>query len=313
MTLASGIRPFNYGAGDNCAVEWNNWTRAFEVYKKASQSINGNPDADWCSIFLFLAGPRVQQVYASLPQPEQEEGEEIKFGPLAEGYVVQNDRYGMMVRKLSEFFAPKRNKTIERHILRYMKQEETENIDLFIMRLRQQADRCEYDKNIDEFIKDQITEGCWSTELRKKILHRKDGTLEEILSIARIEEAVAEEKKLLKTTGSEKNGVITEGVNKIDSKPHIGQNGHDGRKGQFGSNGRNEQADSSMICGRCGFKGHRASDAKCPAKGRTCNNCGKQITLLGNVWQGRQPKAVRKDRKPNGHDHRSQYKLSMEK
>lgn len=32
----------------------------------------------------------------------------------------------------------------------------------------------------------------------------------------------------------------------------------------------------SGSCGRCGYKGHKASDANCPAKGKTCNNCGQK-------------------------------------
>ncbi|XP_055909992.1 uncharacterized protein LOC129944528 [Eupeodes corollae] len=36
----------------------------------------------------------------------------------------------------------------------------------------------------------------------------------------------------------------------------------------------NKSFSYSIICGRCGSKGHKASDASCPAKGKTCHACG---------------------------------------
>lgn len=214
MTAANGIQPFNYGAGDNCAIEWLAWLRSFETFRKASRSIMGETEPDWISIFLFYAGSKVQQVHASIESQAPSAG--IRYGPLADGYVVREEPYDAMVRKLTEFFAPKRNKTFERHIFRNMKQLENKTIDMFVIRLRQQAERCEYDGGLDDFLKDQITEGCWSSELRKKILQRKDGTLGEVLTAARISESVREENKVFNS--SDGPPTSSNGVNRISDR-----------------------------------------------------------------------------------------------
>lgn len=266
MLPTNGIRPFEYGVGDNCAVEWMNWMRSFEIFRKATTSVSAGLQPDWCSILLYHAGPKVQQVYASLEsaEPQRGEEEEVNHGPLAGAYLLPDDPYQTMVKKLTDFFAPKRNKTIERHIFRNMKQYESENISMFVMRLRQQAERCEYEERVDEFLKDQITEGCSSTDLRRKILQQKEGNLEEILTIARIYETVLEESKVLKPNGNPTSLTTnSDDVNKIDSKRSL-------RK--FGSNRNNN--DLVLFCSRCGYKGHGSSDPKCPAKGKHCNKCG---------------------------------------
>lgn len=49
-------------------------------------------------------------------------------------------------------------------------------------------------------------------------------------------------------------------MNKVDSKPSF-------KTSWVPRDKQNE-------CTRCGFTGHRSSDDKCPAKGKTCNKCG---------------------------------------
>lgn len=59
----------------------------------------------------------------------------------------------------------------------------------------------------------------------------------------------------------------TDGVNKIEEVNRIDD------RNRF-ANRKNQNFTQSIECGRCGFKGHKASDDKCPAKGKTCNKCG---------------------------------------
>lgn len=188
----------------------------------------------------------------------QEPNEAVQRGPRAGGY-IQVDPYQKMINRLSAFFAPKRNPTYERHVLRKMKQKEDERIEMFVMRLR-----CEYGERVDEFLKDQFTEGCLSDELRKKILVRRESTLEELLVMARVEEAVREEQKAFQNDKKSATVISSDEVNKIDAKPKY-------EKRQPWAD-RNKNRD--ITCNRCGRKGHKATDEKCPAKGQKCNNCG---------------------------------------
>lgn len=47
-------------------------------------------------------------------------------------------------------------------------------------------------------------------------------------------------------------------------------------KRRFGSNQNTVKGGFEGECGRCGLKGHKSVDAKCPAKGKTCNHCGRK-------------------------------------
>lgn len=184
-------------------------------------------------------------------------------GPLAsiEKYVPQRNEYQDLVETLDKLFAPKRNPTYERHghAFRKMKQDENEKIEMFVLRLRQQIELCEFGDRAEEFLKDQITEGCISDTLRRKILERGDDNLEDILKMARIFEAVSEQQKVF-TNKNRIESPYTERVNKIENK---------GTWTKWKSN-------VGVECSRCGLRGHRSADAKCPAKGKQCAKCGGQ-------------------------------------
>ncbi|XP_055307067.1 uncharacterized protein K02A2.6-like [Sitodiplosis mosellana] len=149
-----------------------------------------------------------------------------------------------------------------------MSQEANERIDVFVIRLRIQADRCDFDEQIDQNIKDQITSGCQSEVLRRKILEKGDKKLDEIVKMARIFENVTEQQKLLakKSHSEEKSSIMqnTVDVCNIDTK--------------FGNQRRFKRTFNDIVieCGRCGRKGHNANDEKCPARGKVCHGCGKK-------------------------------------
>lgn len=215
---------------------------------------------------LHLAGPKVQSIYFTLPDPPQEERPR---GPLAHEFIpFQRNEFDVIVEKLQNFFAPKRNALFERHIFRGMKQKEGERIDVFSMRLRTQAERCEFGDQIDENIKDQITSGCSSNWLREKILENGKETLEEIIKRARIHEIVSAQKKsFVLNENKQLSGQSNYDVCKIDFR-----RGQSGPRFNFKNNGRNPLG-RDMRCSRCGLIGHKSSDENCPAKGKTCRQC----------------------------------------
>lgn len=261
--MTMGPKPFEFKMDDgNCAVDWKNWLRSFEIFASANQILAATLKKDW---LLHFAGPKVQSIYFNLSDEATEE-EEVRRGPLITGFLpFQQDEYIEAVAKLDKFFAPKRNLSYERHMFRKMKQEKTERIDSFVMRLRTQVERCEFDANQDENIRDQITSGCFSDSLRRKILERGDINLDAIMKIARIAEAVSEQQKEFSHApkNDNKENTDTNEVCKIGNRMFTG-----------GRNNSNRNY-SGMECARCGWKGHRANDEKCPAKGKTCTKCGK--------------------------------------
>lgn len=71
----------------------------------------------------------------------------------------------MRLRYSTDFLNRKKNESYERHVFRELPQNENERIDMFLMRLREQAERCNFGDNLDDNIRDQITSGCFSNLL----------------------------------------------------------------------------------------------------------------------------------------------------
>lgn len=195
--------------------------------------------------------------------------ENNQAGPFASGYVKNvTNVYEKAITKLNQFFEPKQNISFERHIFRQLKQKENERIDMFMMRLREQAERCDFGQQLDENIRDQITSGCLSDILRRKILERGNEQLENIIKIARILEIVTKQQKSFGKSDVNQpdthNRTNESDVCKIEAKSRFPMRQ---KAIATGFNGE---------CGRCGLKGHKAVDEKCPAKGKTCNSCGRK-------------------------------------
>ncbi|XP_062541036.1 uncharacterized protein K02A2.6-like [Armigeres subalbatus] len=253
-SLGLQLQPFDYASHtDDAGIEWSKWLRSFETMIRASRI----EDDEWKrDLLLHYAGPSVQQLFDTLPEIP---GTEMR-GPLLhiEHYTPNMTIYEEARAKLNDFFLPKENSTYERHLLRQMKQRAGESIDAFTIRLRVQAERCGFDDKVEENVKDQIIQNCQSATLRRDLLKRGDASLEEVLSIAKIFETVAEQEKSF-VGGSDTKPHAGE-VNKIDVAPY---------------EKRRRLIDQKQLeCHRCGYFGHISKDEKCPAKGKICNKCG---------------------------------------
>lgn len=79
---------------------------------------------------------------------------------------------------------------------------------------------------------------------------------------------VPEEQEIFRSAQEKTIATHDETVNKIEAK---------NRERQRNSSRFTPQNSSwfqNVICNRCRYKGHIASDPKCPAKGKQCNKCG---------------------------------------
>lgn len=160
---------------------------------------------------------------------------------------------------------------VERFRLRELKQLENEKFDMFVMRLREQAEKCDF-SNIEEAMKDHVTAYCSSKELRKSIL-RRPGCTHEILRMARVEELIEAEDAEFRRERANTSVATTPAseVNRIQDRPKFNAK----RNAQNRSYGRNQTRDSQPSeCGRCGRKGHSGKDANCPAIHKKCLKCG---------------------------------------
>lgn len=182
-------------------------------------------------------------------------------GPLAAIalYTPHMTKYEEAVFQLNQFFLPKKNSSYERHIFRAIQQGTEESVDLFAIRLRIQAEKCSWKiEETSENVMEQLIRGCKSSAMRKEMLKQGDVGMNEVLRVARIFEAVNQQEKTFETSSRSTETVSHVGdVNKIEVRASQSQN-------------RGNQA---LECGRCGYRGHKASDERCPARGKVCSTC----------------------------------------
>lgn len=150
-----------------------------------------------------------------------------------------------------------------------MNQNINERFDSFVMRLRIQANRCEFGQQVDENIKDQITSSCNSSLLRRKILERDEIILDDIVKMAKIIEAVDEQQKDFdnRNKNNEEYDSKSTEVCKLDFYK---------KSDNFRKHNISNNVSVNIECNRCGFRGHKSNYEKCPAKGKECKNCGKK-------------------------------------
>ncbi|XP_053601232.1 uncharacterized protein K02A2.6-like isoform X1 [Plodia interpunctella] len=231
--------------GDPASVglRWQKWKRALEIYFLAA---NIEKPGKKRATLLHIGGLSLQEVYYNLPGAHVDDKTDV-------------DVYAIAIDKLNSYFAPKQSRIYERYIFRLMKQEENENFERFLLKLREQAEKCQF-KDKDEHLIDQITEKCRSMELRKKILEIGDSvTLDQVISKANALEVVARQLDQFKNIENPQFDKVE--VNKIIAKKV-------NSKLSYGT--RSSDSD----CSRCGSKRHSSNDTNCPAKDKRCLKCG---------------------------------------
>lgn len=155
----------------------------------------------------------------------------------------------------------KRNVTFERHMFRGLQQGPTEKVEQFVLRMRQQAQKCDIRDQLDDNLKDQLIEKCLSAELKAKILDKGDElSLKEAVRLAMTHESIQEQLAAMKTTGNSlSTGGMEMQVNKIQADRQRPM------RSKFSGTNR---------CRLCGRQGHNGGE-KCPAKAKACFKCGK--------------------------------------
>ncbi|XP_038053949.1 uncharacterized protein LOC119726365 [Patiria miniata] len=127
----SQVKWFNpHGDPSNVGIAWQRWLRSFELYAVGRGVKNAEQKR---ALLLHLCRTEVQDIFFSL---EEEEGQTP----------TRNQR------KPSKHFQPKINVPYERYCFRSMAQEDGESIEKFIVRLRQRAVRCNFQKQTRKFV-----------------------------------------------------------------------------------------------------------------------------------------------------------------
>lgn len=234
MADDGGIKSFDcLGSSTTLAQKWQRWLRGFEYYLGSTGIKDATRKRD---TLLHKAGLDVQDVFHSLPTVEPTE---------------EQDVYTATVAALTKKFTPKGNVPYERIKFRSMSQEQSETVDQFEMRLRRQAEYCNFDKLIDEQLRDQILDKVFSRELKRKLIEiGPDMTLQSVLDTARCwEDANLKERELSSLP------------DKLTSVCEV----REGSRARFNA--------KQLKCFACGYKGHVRTSANCPALREKCRLC----------------------------------------
>ena len=218
--------------GASVAPRWKLWVCDFNTFLIANDITAAKRKR---AMLLFLAGPRVRDIFRQLPDT----GSDADFDTA--------------LAKLNEYFEPQTNRVYEVYKFRQAKQEPNENIDTFHTRLRGLGETCDF-HDLDFEIMLQIVLHGTSSRLRKLALRDNQMTLKNLLLLGRQEEMSTFQAAAIA-------GKETEDISYFQKKPNPTQR----------SGSRDSQGKTCRNCG--GVWPHRHSD--CPAKGKPCRNCKK--------------------------------------
>ena len=181
------------GDTSNLGIRWTRWLRSFELYA-AGQGVTDAEQKK--ALLLHCAGLSVQDIFFTMTIADPTGDENV---------------YTVIVAKLNAHFLPKVNKTYERSVFRSMTQLQSETIGQFITRLRQRAVYCEFGGNLEEMIRDQVIEKCYSHRLRRKLLETPNVTLVRVQELAL---SVENSERQARTMENHDSG--TEAVNRVN-------------------------------------------------------------------------------------------------
>ena len=219
-----------------CASRWTAWTTSLEFYFDASEV---KTDGRKKALLLHHMGAAAQSIFLTLIRPQLA----AQTPPLAETYANIKSAF-------SSHFEPRINTDFEIYQFRQTRQREGESVDQYATRLRTVAARCSF-PNIDAEIKSHIIYSCLDPGLRRHALRDTNLDLQQLLSLARTHEATEQQAKQMEDGLSMLRLSQTADVNHVHT---------------------NSQSSS---CPNCGTSHSTASMDSCPARGRTCNHCGK--------------------------------------
>ena len=187
--------------------------------------------------YLFLLAPQLEKIYNN--------------------FKIENESFSSVINKLSNYFNPSSYIYANRSILQNLKQDRDEPFDLFVTRLRDQIDKCKYDRP-DEILFDRIVHGSYSRSFYRKIVDSDSKlSIDELIKMGRKDEAVNNQ-LALKTQSSELQ------INSL--KQNLNKN-------QLNSNNKKSNNSNKKFCFKCGNSYPHQS--KCPAEGVICHSCNK--------------------------------------
>ena len=257
-----GLPPFSVNPTDTASNRWEKWIRRLENFLIAKDI---NEDDRKRAMLLHYVGEEVFDLADSVG-------------------VLDGDRFAVVKKKLTDYFAPKRNVEFEVFTFRQAEQNKDETLDQFHARLQRLAKNCDFNDKSGE-IKSQIIQKCVLKKLRDKGLCEPEYTLDQLMTYGHTLESTQQHARAMAASTSHPDP-----VNAVTSHPVRNQNGSKPRgghrrnhRGPFRKQQQQQSNPASTSktqsqppanrppCVGCGGGPH--DRRSCPAWGRTCYKC----------------------------------------
>ncbi|GAB0100137.1 uncharacterized protein DMENIID0001_161310 [Sergentomyia squamirostris] len=227
-------------------TKWIQWKSGFENLMSYSEEKDGKKLR---SLLLLYGGFELNDVLRSIPG----------------GFVETDDKnvnvFEVAMKKLDEYFMPKRHESYERYLWWTLQPETDEPLEKFMLRIQHRAHKCNFGKSETEAregcIIDKIIQSA-PQKLREKLLEKDGLSLDEVTKMVNTHQAMIAQAKDFEKKNNMNQSLS--GTSTFDGNVNAIQ-----RK-QFHARKREE-------CSRCGREGHAGDDPKCPALREKCSKC----------------------------------------
>ena len=230
------ITPFIVGEDHmSTGEQWNEWLDELELEMRF---FGITDDARKKDALMIYGGREIRRLERCLPDPES------------------GNKYEKLKSKLSEYFAPQRNKWYSRYKFLQMKPEHGESTASYTTRLRQKAIGCDF-QNEDERILEHLMQTTENEELIRKVIYKKLNLKETLESMQLIEDTMMQ----------------VHDMNDRDTVARVRRrNTFDRRQRQHNGVEEHPTYERCKYCNRR----HPRQKEQCPAWGKICNNCNRK-------------------------------------
>lgn len=258
----------------NTPEQWPSWRQRFIRYHTCAELSKKSFDVQ-VSALIYSMGAESEKIYSTFTiVTNHREGQDPPDPP--------NTTFENVIAMFDQYFQPKRNIIHERAVFHQRNQHAGESTEAYIRSLHDLAEHADFPDK-ETVIRDRLVVGLVDRELSEKLQLQADLTLKDAVQQARQHELVKQQltsqhpssiDAVRGQRGHYRGGYQRGAHGNTRGGPRHDSINKDQRDGHLGGRGRL----SSFRGGRggCGYCGrvHQIS-AECPAKGKSCRNCGK--------------------------------------
>ena len=203
-------------------------------------------------ILLNLAGTEAMQREKSFVYRPAQAAVAAQGDQPAMPAIPAESRYSVEVlkSKFEELCAPQRNIIMERHAFNTRRQLPGESFSTFHAELRVLASTCAFGDLHDDLIRDRIVTGILDDRVRKQLLKEPDLNLRRAVTICQVAEQTDQSMDALSALTVKTDAITAKSDQKTEKK--------------------------KQKCEYCGYFHRSPKPDACPAKGATCNTCGRK-------------------------------------